>query len=114
MNNWAETMNAILKRFVNRKESPIDTIVLVLGELSASFYSENLKGRYRRRNFHLQGDFESLYDLEKDCPVLPEIKTTEEFFINFQNSIIKISPRRLSKYLILAIKKIINLHTFRC
>ena len=87
-------MNAIHKRFVNRKESHIDTIVLVLGELSASFYWEILKGRYHRRNFHLQGDFESLYDLERDCPVLPEIKTAEKIFINFQNSIKNIDWRR--------------------
>ena len=80
-------MNAILKRFFNWKESPVDTIVIAFSELSASFYAEIMRGRYGRGNYNLHDDFTSCYDLEKDCPVLPETRTEEEIFLNLQNSI---------------------------
>lgn len=103
-------MNTMLKRFVYWKESPVDAIVLALEELSASFYAEILRGRYRRGNFNLHEDFESLYDLEKDCPVLPEITDAEEIFMKFQNAI-----KNVSKAVMLTLISYtydINLHIF--
>jgi hypothetical protein len=88
----------------------VDAIVLALEELSASFYAEILRGRYRRGNFNLHEDFESLYDLEKDCPVLPEITDAEEIFMKFQNAI-----KNVSKAVMLTLISYtydINLHTF--
>ena len=75
-------MYAILKHFLNWKESPADTIILAFFELSVSFYAEILRGRYGRGNYNLHDDFASFYNLENDCPVLPQTRTEEEIYLN--------------------------------
>ena len=85
-------MNAILKRFVHWKKSPVDTLILALVEISASFYLEILRGRWLplgRGDYHLRQEFAALYDLEKDCSVLPEIRKEEDIFNNIKNSLKK-------------------------
>jgi len=55
-------------------------MILSLFEISASFFAEILRGRYGRGNYHLQPSYASLYDLNKDCPLLPEIRKKEDIF----------------------------------
>ncbi|EFX66116.1 hypothetical protein DAPPUDRAFT_332519 [Daphnia pulex] len=62
-------------------------MILALEEISASFYSEILRGRYGRGNYHLHQDFTSLYDLEKDCPFLPEVRHEEEIFKSLKDAV---------------------------
>jgi DNA-directed RNA polymerase subunit K/omega len=95
-NNRAESMNALLKRFVDWKESQVDTMILALEEISASFYSEILRGRYGRGNYHLHQDFTSLYDLEKDCPFLPEVRHEEKIFKSLKDAVGKATEMVIS------------------
>lgn len=85
-NNRAESMNAILKRFVNWKESPVDSIIIALYELSQSFYGEILRGRYNLGNYHLLQHLSSVYDKTIDKPILPEVQTEEMIFNRIKNS----------------------------
>ena len=89
-------MDALLKRFVDWKESPVDTMILALEEISASFYSEILRGRYGRGNYHLHQDFTSLYDLEKNCPFLPEVRNEEEIFKRIKDAVGKATETVIS------------------
>lgn len=71
----------------------MDTMILALEEIPASFYSEILRGRYGRGNYHLHQDFTSLYDLEKDCPFLPEVRHEEEIFKSLKDVLLEKQPR---------------------
>jgi hypothetical protein len=95
-NNRAESMNALLKRFVDWKESQVDRMILALEEISASFYSEILRGRYGRGNYHLHQDFTYLYDLEKDCPFLPEVRHEEKIFKSLKDAVGKATEMVIS------------------
>lgn len=76
-NNRAESMNALVKRFNEWKEAPIDAMVLSLLRLCDSFYAEILRGRYQLGTYHLLPHLVPYYDLAKDCPTLPDVKTAE-------------------------------------
>lgn len=85
-NNVAESVNAILKRMFEWKEGPIDCIVLALYRLLESFYAEIIRGRYGLGTYNLLPQFTGFYNLEKDCPTLPEVHTAEGIFDTVKNS----------------------------
>lgn len=45
-----------------------------------TFLAEILRGWYGRRNYHLQPNYAHLYELKKDCQLLPKVTKEEDIF----------------------------------
>jgi hypothetical protein len=69
-------------------------MILALSEISVTFFAEFLRGRYGRGNFNLQPNLAHLYDLNKDCPLLPE----EDIFNCLKDSVKKATESVIYHY----------------
>ncbi len=85
-NNRAESFKTLIKLFMERKEAPIDCMILAMYRFFKSFYAEILRGRYGLGKDHLHSHLSGLYDLDNDHPMLPEVLSPEEIFNNIRES----------------------------
>jgi hypothetical protein len=74
-------------------------MILALSEISVTFFAEILRGRYGRGNFNLQPNLAHLYDLNKDCPLLPEVRKEEDIFNSLKDSVKKATESVIYHYL---------------
>jgi hypothetical protein len=75
-------------------------MILALSEISVTFFAEILRDRYGRGNYyHLQPNLAHLYDLNKDCPLLPEVRKEEDIFNGLKDSVKKATESVIFHYL---------------
>lgn len=59
-NNSAESMNAVIKRLLNWKEAPADTLILCLQKLQLYYWNEILRGFCNLGQYRLRSEFGNL------------------------------------------------------
>ena len=66
--NTSESINCLMKRFIEWKERPIDSLCLALYNLSKTFIMEIIHGRYGRGEYTIREEFRKNYNLVEDAP----------------------------------------------
>ena len=66
--NTSESFNCLMKRFIEWKERPIDSLCLALYNLSKTFIMEIIRGRYGRGEYTIREEFRKNYNLVEDAP----------------------------------------------
>ena len=74
-------------------------MILALSEISVTYFAEILRGRYCRGNYQLQPNLAHLYDINKDCPLLPEVRKEEFIFNSLKDSVKKATESVIYHYL---------------
>jgi len=77
--NQSESLNAMLKRFAEGGEMPIDVTALAMYRLFNSFNTQIERARYRvGEDWTLLKELEEVYDVDRDRPQLNEFRSPEK------------------------------------
>ena len=85
--NFAESMNAVLKRLVEWEGRPVDVVIRALEILCQYYVRETHRGHYRLGQYTIRSHLAHLYSLTKDVPMFPvAVAPPEDIVSQIKNS----------------------------
>ena len=79
-NNGSESLNCVLKRLMNWREVPIDTLLLALDQLQAHFQYQVLSAICDTGDYHLKQEYRALLQDPSQINFPPNVKTPSQIF----------------------------------
>jgi len=86
--NFAESMNAVLKRLVDWERRPLDCLIRALEMLGQYYAREIHRGHYGLGQYTLRSHLVRLYSVTKDVPIFPvAVAAPEDIVTEIRNSV---------------------------